>query len=132
MAQAPMYLIGAKKMKSDTIRFVFMCPIDGNSNIMQGNGAVVEIEGFSDLRVGEDTPMRGSLLEAFVETMVEGDEKDEGRGPIPCGFALSGDQFQLVEYYGAGLLAKCRCDKVTYISNIDMSNFNPDEQNEVG
>lgn len=126
MAQAPMYIIGAKRTNSDAIRFVFMLPVATSDNVMDGNGALLEVTKYRELKTSGDTPLRGSLLEAFFETMVEGDGETQGKGPIPCGFAISGDKVQIVEYFSGELLIECRGELFTYRANIDMTNFSPD------
>lgn len=123
MDLAPMYLIGAKKTDSEKIRFVFMIPSGASPDVMDGNGAVLEITGFRELKVGEDTPLRGSLLEAFIETFVEGDDETEGKGPLPCGFAIAGNELQIVDYFNGELIVKCKGKFFSYMADIDMTNF---------
>lgn len=120
----PLYLLGAKKTDSQKIRLVFMTPVDGRPNLMEGNGSVLEISGFYDLTVSGDHALKSSLLEAWVETMVEGDEENKALGPIPCGFAIAGNEMQLVTFKDAQPLISCHGKLFTYMADIDISDMN--------
>lgn len=123
---APLYLLGAKRMEANKIRLVFMSPAEGNPNVMDGRGAVLEITGFGALTVSGDHSLKPSLLEAWVETMVEGDEETQGLGPIPCGFAISGDEMQLVTYNDCKPLISCYGKYFSYMADIDISDKTDD------
>lgn len=121
MSMAPMYVIGAKRVSMDTLRIVFMVPDPDKADIMDGNGALLELSNFNDLRVGDDTALRPSMLEAFFETLVEGDENTPGKGPIPCGIGIAGGEVQLVEYDSGTLILKCCAKYMKFLTDIDIT-----------
>lgn len=117
----PLYLLGAKRTAFNKIRLVFMIPVEGNPDVMEGRGALLEITDFTALTVNGDHVFKPSLLEALVETMVEGDDDNEGLGPIPCGFAIAGDEMQLVTFEDGKPLISCHGKYFSYMANIDIT-----------
>lgn len=114
----PMYIIGAKKTEHNKIRFVFVVPNGPVTDSLQGDGALLEVQDHKNLMAGE-VPLRDTLLEAYFETLIEGDEKTPGRGPIPCGFGISGDQLQIVGWENAEPIISCTGTYFQYMSGID-------------
>ena len=121
MSIAPLYILGAKNTDHNKVRFVFIMPTPDSPDMMQGNGALLEITDFKDLVAGHGSPLKPSLLEAYFETLVEGDEESPGRGPIPCGIGFSGDEFQIVEFSTADPIVSGHGRLFTYLTNIDIT-----------
>lgn len=121
MSIAPLYILGAKNTDHNKVRFVFIMPTPDSPDMMQGDGALLEIADFRDLVAGNGAPLKPSLLEAYFETLVEGDEESPGRGPIPCGIGLSGDEFQIVEFGSAEPIVSGHGKLFTYLTNIDIT-----------
>lgn len=126
MSIAPLYILGAKNTDHNKVRFVFIMPTPDSPDMMQGNGALLEITDFRDLVAGSGTPLKPSLLEAYFETLVEGNEDHPGRGPIPCGIGLSGDEFQIVEFGSAEPIIRGHGRLLTYLANIDITTSESD------
>lgn len=121
MSMAPLYLLGAKNTDHNKVRFVFLAPTPDQPDIMQGNGALLEITDHKDLIAGLSSPVKPSLLEAYFEFLIEGGEDSPGRGPIPCGIGLSGNEFQIVEFGSAEPIISGHGRLFAYLSDIDIS-----------
>lgn len=127
MGMTSLYIIGAKRTEMNKVRFVFVSPTTDQPDLMQGSGALLEVTDFRDLVAGHESPLKPSLVEAYLETLVEGDEDNIGRGPIQCGIGISGDEFQIVEFGSAEPIVSGHGRLFSYMANIDMSDLKTDE-----
>lgn len=121
MDRAPMYLIGAKRTELSALRIVFVIPDPEKMHLIEGTGALLEVENFSDISFGGTDNARASLIEAYFETLIEGDDEHEGHGPLPCGIGISGDEVQIVDYESGDLIFRCHGDKMIFLTKIDIS-----------
>lgn len=123
----PMYIIGAKKTDTNKIRFVFIVPKGPLTDSLEGDGALLEVQNHKNLMAGS-VSLRDTLLEAYFETLIEGDEKGPGRGAIPCGIGICGDQLQIVEWGTAEPIIGCTGTYFQYMSGIDTKDLKRDAE----
>lgn len=115
MQDTLLYIIGAKRTSYNKIRFVFVMPTPDQANIMDGDGAILEVADFADIIASNNQLIKPSLIEAYFEELIG------AGGPIKCGIGICGNEFQIVSHGDVKMIVGGRGRLFTYLANVDIS-----------